>query len=483
MDSLDSVCNLLKPNVFMASIDLKNAYHGINIAKTSTKMLKFRWNNTLFQYTCLPFGLTSAPRIFTKVLKPVVAYFRENGILCVAYIDDIYVQAETLCDLEYALSKIIVTLQNLGFTINWEKSNLVPSKEIIFLGFILNSDKMTIKLPDQKAIDIIKFSKSVIKSSAPSIRDVAKLLGFFNSSMPAVMYGQSHYRDLDRNKMEYLRKCNWDFDSKMELSSLAKEDINWWQKNILGSEKPLIKEKPFLTIQTDSSSIRWGATDTNRAIGGDWSLDEKTLHINVLETKAICMALRSFEKCHYFKNRHIRIQCDNTTAVSYIKNMGGTKSSMCNQIAKEIWNWAEHNQNWISISHIAGALNVGADKASRETLSNRTEWSLRPDIFKDITEVLDTEPTIDLFASRLNFKIKRYASWKLEPGATYIDAFSEDWGNEIVYCFPPFCLLSRCIQKIITDGSRGIVIAPLWPTQSWFSNLLSILCFRPIMLP
>ena len=73
---------------------------------------------------------------------------------------------------------------------------------------------------------------------------------------------------------------------------------------------------------------------------------------------------------------------------------------------------------------------------------------------------------IDLFASKLNFQIKKSCAWKPEPLASFIDAFTLNWNDfNSVYIFPPFSLLGSCVQKIRMEKAKGIVIAPLWPTQ------------------
>ena len=82
---------------------------------------------------------------------------------------------------------------------------------------------------------------------------------------------------------------------------------------------------------------------------------------------------------------------------------------------------------------------------------------------------------IDLFASLLNNQLSTYCAWKADPGSCYTDAFSLDWNNFNFYAFPPFSLLTRCLQKIQQGNARGVLIAPLWPTQTWFPLLLQLL--------
>lgn len=59
--------------------------------KEHHKFLRFRWKGVKYQYVCLPFGLSSSPRIFTKILKPLVARLRPMGIRLIIYLDDILI--------------------------------------------------------------------------------------------------------------------------------------------------------------------------------------------------------------------------------------------------------------------------------------------------------------------------------------------------------------------------------------------------------
>ena len=95
MESLTCAAQLMKKNCYMASIDLTDAYYTVPVAVEHRKYLRFLWRNRLFQYTCLPNGLASAPRYFTKLLKPVYSTLRSQGYLNVGYIDDSYLQGDS----------------------------------------------------------------------------------------------------------------------------------------------------------------------------------------------------------------------------------------------------------------------------------------------------------------------------------------------------------------------------------------------------
>ena len=71
-------------------------------------------------------------------------------------------------------------------------------------------------------------------------------------------------------------------------------EISWWEKNIFKLFKPIRYPKISIIIYTDASLEGWGASMGNVSTGGAWLPDEKLMHINVLELKAILLALKSF---------------------------------------------------------------------------------------------------------------------------------------------------------------------------------------------
>jgi len=110
MEDLRSAINLMFPECYFTSIDLKDAYYAIPIHPSSRKYLKFQYRSELFQFTCLPFGLSCAPRIFTKVLKPVVKYFRKLGILLVIYLDDLLLISSSIAQANMHTKAVVDTL-------------------------------------------------------------------------------------------------------------------------------------------------------------------------------------------------------------------------------------------------------------------------------------------------------------------------------------------------------------------------------------
>ena len=111
-------------------------------------------------------------------------------------------------------------LQNLGLTIHPIKSSFVSSQEIIFLGFIINTQHMTITLTNEKKVKIHEYAKKLLVGT-PIIREVAKFLGNLSASFEAVTYGRLFYRFREIDKRNALKLSKGKFDAPCVLSPTA----------------------------------------------------------------------------------------------------------------------------------------------------------------------------------------------------------------------------------------------------------------------
>ena len=145
MNTVLTAVRLMRPGCFMASIDLKDAYHSVSIHSDFQKYLKFSWRGQLYKFACFPNGLAPCPRQFTKLLKPVFSTLRKLGHISVVYIDDTWLTFEDYNSCVNNLADTITLLDMLGFVIHPEKSILIPTQEITFLGFIFSAVNMTLK--------------------------------------------------------------------------------------------------------------------------------------------------------------------------------------------------------------------------------------------------------------------------------------------------------------------------------------------------
>jgi len=479
MDTLASALKLMGPNCFMASLDLTDAYYSININRDHRKFLRFSLNGTLYQYTCLPNGLSSGPRDFTKLLKIPFAHLRKyKGHSSIAYIDDTLLVGPTREAVRQAVMGTWELLVDLGFTINQTKSIIEPTKTIEFLGFILDSENMTSSLSGHKADSIILHCKNLRSMSSPTIREVARVLGKLMATVQGVKFARLYTRYIEIDKNYALTDNAHDYEAHMTLSRESIEELGWWINNSRYEYRPITETSPDYTIFTDASKLGWGCFDPQTGIsqGGQWTDTEKIAHINELELMAAWYGLKCL--CLTLSDCHVKLMTDNTTTMVCINKQGSARSRRCNRIARLIWFWCIERDIWISSAHCPGIYNIEADEASRK-FNDVTEWKLNPAIFRTIAS-FSPKFDRDMFASRINYQLMPYCSWKPDPESDVVDAFSINWKDINFYGFPPFSLIARTIRKVLDDRvEMATLIVPNWPSQVWFGLLAEILIEWP----
>ncbi|KAK2956078.1 hypothetical protein BLNAU_9055 [Blattamonas nauphoetae] len=149
MESFSTVAQSITQGCWMCSLDLKHAYLHVAIHKRDQPHFGFLHNGRAYIQQTLCFGLTSAPRQFTKLLRPVIAQFR-RAFPIVAYLDDFLVIGKSKGESESNALLLRGKLELLGFTINCKKSQLEGQQRIHFLGLEWDSMNMTVKVGKEK---------------------------------------------------------------------------------------------------------------------------------------------------------------------------------------------------------------------------------------------------------------------------------------------------------------------------------------------
>ena len=169
---------------FMITFDLKSGSHHIEIHPDHLTFLGFAWkfpgeaSIRYFVFTVLPFGLSSAPYIFTKCLKPLEKYWRFNGVNIALFLDDGWLIDSDRDTCAVLATNIWSDLRKSGFITNDEKSQWCPSQVREWLGIIWNTVNGSITISERRensiatSIDRILFSDRLV-----SARVLASLLG------------------------------------------------------------------------------------------------------------------------------------------------------------------------------------------------------------------------------------------------------------------------------------------------------------------
>lgn len=301
MEDHRTASKMIPNHGFMATIDLKESYLLVPVSKSDRKYLSFQYDKITFEFSVLPYGLCSAPRTFTKIMKEVVGYQRHRGFRSVIYLDDWLCLGDSYDECQRNVTETLKLLNCLGFVVNFDKSCLYPQQCCKFLGFMYNSVDMSISLPSDKRHKILQFSRLPVCT----IREFAHLLEVLTSACPAVKYGWLYTKELERQKYVALLK-HQTYEAKFKPSASILPDLKWWLKNI-----------------------------------------RSYTNIHYLELLAVFLGIKCFAReCN---NCSTLLRVDNTTAISYIYRMGGIQFP---HLTKTIWQWCEKRNIWLFASYI-----------------------------------------------------------------------------------------------------------------------------------
>ena len=476
-----TVLSTVQPWHWAASIDLKDAYFHIPILKRDRKFLRFTFDGKVYQFRVLPFGITTAPLVFTKVLQVVGSYLHKRGIDILIYFDDSLVLSYSRDQCAEDTRAALATLIRLGFIPSGEKSELTPSQDFIFLGYRFRTDLGLVLPPEEKFCKALELVSQFLRSNQVTARWYLRLLGYLNCIADVIPLGRLHIRPLQAHLLRAWSPASKNWETPVTLDSTVKQSAMWWtlEANVLQGT-PLKSPSPERTLYTDASLSGWGGFLDGRIASGLWSRKESPLHINILEMRAVFQSLTAF--LPLVQNTSLCLATDNSTVVAYLRNQGGTKSLDLCCLTRDILMLCHDNGISLLVKHVPGKLNILADTLSRARKPVITEWTLAKPVFHSICRLWD-RPHVDLFATALNHQLPTYVSPVPDGEAFAVDALSIPWEGMFAYAFPPFNLVGRVVQKAKIHSCLLILIAPLWSGQPWFPDLLSLLVDFPRELP
>ena len=331
-------------------------------------------------------------------------------------------------------------LENLGYIINYKKSVLTPTKQLEFLGFILDSDSAELRLPTDKVQKIMQDAQKLQNHSPTTARELSRFIGKLNAPTKAIPPAPLFYKGLQRDLSRALGQESQDYEVQCLLSLPAQIELEWWITHLsLWNGRSIIKHKPTMSVETDASLRGWEAICKGVRTGGPWSIKEQSWHINCLELWAAMLAIQCYARDK--KSITILLLMDNTTAVLYVNNMGGTISEQLVQLARDLLMWCLQREIHLVAQHLPRKLNVIAESRA---LFDRMDWMIQPSVFRKIDR--RTGPLeVDLFASRLTHQLPQFFSL---PSCYSNQCIPTGLGStEYGYANPPCGLIGRVLSQ------------------------------------
>lgn len=216
-------------------------------------------------------GLACAPFIFTKILVPLFTQLRGDGKRCFCYLDDIFITGNSELECTHTTNLTKTKLRELGFKIHEEKSQCIPTKEVKFLGFMINLEEMQAYLPEDKIEKVVKTCTNALAKGKGTIQEISSVVGLLNSYAKAMDYGDNYIKRVEIDKIRALQASRGNFDVQMEISRKGKQDLLWWLNNANKGVREFSSRSPSHTLITDASNVGWGAVWGDAKAQGKWS--------------------------------------------------------------------------------------------------------------------------------------------------------------------------------------------------------------------
>ena len=310
---------LFDKDEYLFKFDLKSGYHHVDIHPECYEFLGFQWDDNFYSFTVLPFGLSSACYLFTKLLRPLIRLWRGRGLKAIIYLDDgiVAVKGKERAIRESALVKS--DLEHAGFVVNIQKSQWEPSHVVEWLGLIIDLSKGVFTVPDHK-IDRLRCKLAELNSTdLATARQIASVAGTIMSMSLALgsvsrLMTRSMYAVINSRK-------SW--CQKLGLTKEAQDEVEFWLARISEFNGQDIWQKPsaLRLVYSDASSTGFGGYTVehgNLVANGQWSAEEAVQSSTWWELRAVKLVLKSFQG--KLANERVRWFTDNQNVVRIVQN-------------------------------------------------------------------------------------------------------------------------------------------------------------------
>ncbi len=473
-EGLESVSTQILPGDKLFSSDISSGFHHLRMRPNERKFLCFTWRNHTFCWTVLPFGVKSAPYLFSKVIKEVIKYFRASDVRCTAWVDNFIFMVKT-DKVESQLQFIQSTFHDLGLVLNRDKCDFDCTGLTTFVGFLVHSEGSKgpwLQVPKKKIVILQWLLRTVLRQSSVPVHTWARVAGKCVSLSCAVIPGKLLLRNVYRT---IGLRHSW--EDRMFLDKPTCSDLDWWLQALPNwNGKPLLQAQVHQQIFTDASGTGWGGWTGHLQAGGMWSTAGVFQHSNVKELLAVWKTLQSLPDV---RHKVIQVVSDNISTVACINRLSSASSSLTT-VMKQVLVWCDRRDITLVARHLSGVQNAQADYLSRVLF--RHEWQLNPKLFTQLDRMWGPHH-VDRFASATTALLPVYNSLFLDPQTSGVDAMVQDWSGTHNWWNPPFALLPQVIKKIQRERATGTLIAPLWCGATWYRELQNLSVSPPLHLP
>ena len=317
MPTVKTVQQLIQQGDYTFPIDLQDAYLHVPIVKHHHWFLRFVWHNVPYQWRVLPFGLATAPRVFTSLTKPILFLCHCKGLHIVIYLDDILVLVHSKQAGKRAGLFLCSLLVRVGLHINFSKSDLFLSQSFTFLGLCWDTVRMLVSFPPDKLAEIQQLALALLQTPHVTVCKVMSLgkANFCTNGHSQLQHLchviQSDMLSVYHSPTQLFSHVHFSPSSLHQLEQLAK---------LQQSPVPLQFPLPDVVIATDATPTHWAfyfqGSGSPLSVSGTWSGSLSRAHIALQELQAVAVML--CRMAFYLSGKVVALHLDNSTAKAYL---------------------------------------------------------------------------------------------------------------------------------------------------------------------
>lgn len=505
MESLKAVVRLMRQGDIMFSFDLKKGYFQIPLKPAFKEFAYMQIGDQFYRWNVLMFGLASAPKDFSFVIKKVLGLLRKRGIRCSFFIDDIIFFAPSQEQALAVRKEALDLFYELGFIVSWPKSLLEPGTIIRHLGLDVCSIDASVWAPEDKVMRVKELAVGLLQGCKQPVlgRAVATfvgVLGALRMAIPAALIlSRGLMRSLAQLPVLYEQVVNerqWevkDYDATVTLSPLAIAELRFWVEACWKLRGVRVKEVAQAVCFVDACPEGAGAVVARKLPGGSgetWRIEQLrggAWEERVEESSTTFELLNIWNVVEEFKRtwagNTIQICSDNVGSV-FITGRGCMHNKCLHALSLGIWRLCWEWGISLCTQYIGGdgIIAAGADGLSRD--SDYGDCRLQATVFARLWESWGPMD-IDLFSSPTSRQRHPHTGdllWAVSPyrceKRAGIDGLTFS-SSKVLFAFPPTAILPALIPRAVKLGLRVVVIVPVWVQAPWWplvSGLRTISC-------
>lgn len=354
------------PGAVMCSTDVSRAYKNFRSDPLDWPLLAFRWRDEFYCDVSMPFGARASSCHMQRVANAIVRMLKERDVTAKMYIDDLIILSPDKEKADRDLEVAQKLLRDLGLPEAPDKVQS-PSTRVTWLGVVIDSEKMSISVPQDKLSEVRSCVAAALKLKTMTKKHlqsvIGKLIHVAKCIKPARLFVSRLLEALRGMKKKFLRVTS---EMKQDLMWFSEFSAHWNGVGLINVSEP------SMNIFVDASGSGIGATDGRTAYGGQVSpMWDPAENISELEAVNLVVALQTF-LTDADRGRHIKVFCDNMATVE-VCTTGRGRNQIILDCARNIWMVQALLDIKITYEHIAGTKNVFADALSRRHMSPKFE--------------------------------------------------------------------------------------------------------------